>query len=114
MSEDVAAAGLAQTEMPGPPLTAQQRTYAASAAGRGAGRGGRACGGGGTASTVHDVSTTYYYILHVVHLIILDTQWYLEDWDKSPKINDNCDNIKDREKFFIELEGEIKKNQQKI
>ena len=35
MSEDVAAAGaLAQTEMPGPPLTAQQRTYAASAAGR--------------------------------------------------------------------------------
>ena len=54
-----------------------------------------------------------YDINESVHLIILDTQWYLEDWDKSPKINDNCDNIKDREKFFIELEGEIKKNQQK-
>lgn len=54
-----------------------------------------------------------YDINDEVHMIILDTQWYLEDWDKNPEINTKCDNIKDREKFFIELEGEIKKNQQK-
>ena len=47
-----------------------------------------------------------------VHLIVIDTQWYLEDWDKNPTINDDCE-IKDRDKFFEELEGEIKKNQQK-
>ncbi len=47
-----------------------------------------------------------------LHLIVIDTQWYLEDWNKNPKMNDHCE-IKDREKFFIELEGEIKKNQQK-
>ena len=47
-----------------------------------------------------------------VHLIVIDTQWYLEDWDKNPTINDKCQ-IKTREKFFEELEGEIKKNQQK-
>ena len=47
-----------------------------------------------------------------VHLISIDTQWYLEDWDKNPTINDKCQ-IKDREKFFEELEGEIKKNQRK-
>lgn len=47
-----------------------------------------------------------------IQLIVIDTQWYLEDWNKSPKINDKCQ-IKTREKFFIELEGELKKNQQK-
>ena len=54
-----------------------------------------------------------YDINESVHMILLDTQWYLEDWDKSPKINDKCDNIKDREKFFSELENEIKKNRHK-
>lgn len=53
-----------------------------------------------------------YDIDDEVHMIIIDTQWYLEDWDKNPKINDKC-NIKTREKFFLELEGEIKKNQEK-
>ena len=33
-----------------------------------------------------------------IQLIIIDTQWFLEDWDKSPTINEKCD-IKTREKF---------------
>lgn len=44
-----------------------------------------------------------------VHLIVLDTQWFLEDWDNNSKMNDKCD-IKTREKLFIEIEGELKKN----
>ena len=54
-----------------------------------------------------------YDINESVHLILIDTQWYLEDWDKNPRINDKCDNIKDRDKFFIEFQDELKKNQQK-
>lgn len=42
-------------------------------------------------------------------LIVLDTQWFLEDWDKYPKMNDKCD-IKTRDKLFTEIEGELKKN----
>jgi hypothetical protein len=41
-------------------------------------------------------------------LIVVDSEWYLTNWDKHPTINDNCD-IKTRQKFFNELEGEIKK-----
>ncbi|MDY8138946.1 metallophosphoesterase [Aquimarina sp. 2201CG5-10] len=47
-----------------------------------------------------------------VHLLILDTQWYLANWDKNPTINDNCE-IKTREKFFSEIEGELKKHSKK-
>ncbi|PKA84371.1 hypothetical protein ATE92_2559 [Ulvibacter sp. MAR_2010_11] len=43
-----------------------------------------------------------------IQLIILDSQWYLEDWDKHPKINDKCE-IKTRKLFLLELEGELKK-----
>ncbi|WP_298370138.1 metallophosphoesterase [uncultured Lutibacter sp.] len=42
-------------------------------------------------------------------LIIVDTQWYLENWDKNPTMNDDCE-IKTREKFFDEYESLIKKN----
>ncbi|MGY5353055.1 metallophosphoesterase [Wenyingzhuangia sp. IMCC45533] len=58
--------------------------------------------------------------LKVVHLnskvdvIFIDSQWYITDWDKHPEINDKCDEIKTREKFFIELEGLINKSQSKI
>ncbi|MFC4818436.1 metallophosphoesterase [Flavobacterium sp. GCM10023249] len=45
-------------------------------------------------------------------LIAIDSQWYLEDWDKQPYINDNCD-IKTRDQFFGELESLINKNQNK-
>ncbi|MBT8301664.1 MAG: metallophosphoesterase [Maribacter sp.] len=44
-----------------------------------------------------------------VVVIALDTEWYLTNWDKHPRMNDECE-IKDREKFFEELEGLIKKN----
>ena len=43
-----------------------------------------------------------------VVVIAIDTKWYLANWDKNPTINDDCE-IKDREKFFEELEGLIKK-----
>ncbi|SHJ10479.1 metallophosphoesterase [Aquimarina spongiae] len=48
-----------------------------------------------------------------IQLIILDSQWYLEDWDQHPTINDNCSEIKTREAMFLEVESELKKNQNK-
>ncbi|MCL6267586.1 metallophosphoesterase [Flagellimonas myxillae] len=42
-------------------------------------------------------------------VIAIDTEWYLADWDKHPTMNDDCE-IKDRTRFFEELEGLIKKN----
>lgn len=47
-----------------------------------------------------------------IQLIIVDTQWYLENWNKNPTINDECE-IKTRARFFEELEGELKKAQHK-
>ncbi|MFD2564821.1 metallophosphoesterase [Aquimarina rubra] len=44
-----------------------------------------------------------------IHLLILDTQWYLADWNKNPTINDDCQ-IKTRDKFLSEVEGELKKH----
>ncbi len=41
-------------------------------------------------------------------LIIIDSEWYLTNWDNHPTINDNCD-IKTRARFFEEVEDEIKK-----
>lgn len=42
-------------------------------------------------------------------IIAIDTEWYLSNWDKHPTMNDACE-IKDRSRFFEELEGLIKKN----
>jgi len=47
-----------------------------------------------------------------VVVIAIDSEWYLINWDKHPTLNDECE-IKDREKFFEELEGLIKKNADK-
>ena len=47
-----------------------------------------------------------------IQLIIIDTQWYLENWNDNPGINDDCE-IKTRERFFLEVEGELKKAQNK-
>ncbi|WP_347374569.1 phosphoesterase [Aequorivita sp. Q41] len=44
-----------------------------------------------------------------LHLMVLDSQWFIENWDNYPKMNDKCD-IKTREKLFEEIEGELKKN----
>ena len=41
-------------------------------------------------------------------IIVIDSEWYLTNWDKHTTINDNCE-IKTRAKFFEELEGIIKK-----
>ncbi|SFC80627.1 Calcineurin-like phosphoesterase [Algibacter lectus] len=43
-----------------------------------------------------------------VEMIIIDTEWYLANWDKHPTINDDCE-IKTRTRFFEELESLIKK-----
>lgn len=48
-----------------------------------------------------------------IQLIVIDSQWYLEDWDRNPKINDNCEEIKTREAMFLELESEIEDLQNK-
>jgi len=45
-------------------------------------------------------------------LITIDSQWYIEDWDDYPNINDDCD-IKTREGLFTELEDLLNKNQNK-
>ncbi|WP_420401028.1 metallophosphoesterase [Flagellimonas sp.] len=42
-------------------------------------------------------------------VIAIDTEWFLVDWDKHPTINDDCE-IKNRTRFFEELESLIKKN----
>ena len=48
-----------------------------------------------------------------VYLITIDSQWLLEDWDKSPLVNKKCDQIKTRKQFYTEFETELKKNQNK-
>lgn len=47
-----------------------------------------------------------------IYLLAIDTQWFLEDWDSHPKMNTKCE-IKTRDKFFDEIESEIKKNTDK-
>lgn len=47
-----------------------------------------------------------------IQLIVIDTQWYIENWNKNPTINDECE-IKTRKRFLEELEGELKKAQNK-
>lgn len=44
-----------------------------------------------------------------IYLLTIDTQWFLEDWDKYPEMNKKCE-IKTRDKFFTEIESELKKN----
>ncbi|WP_366184186.1 metallophosphoesterase [Flavobacterium ovatum] len=47
-----------------------------------------------------------------VLLITIDSQWYLEDWNKTPTINEDCD-IKTRDAFFEEIENLLNKNKDK-
>ncbi|TXE09734.1 phosphoesterase [Seonamhaeicola algicola] len=51
-------------------------------------------------------------VSETIQLIIIDTQWYLENWNSHPTINDKCE-IKTRDRFFEEIEGELKKAQNK-
>ena len=45
-------------------------------------------------------------------LIVINSQWYFEDWDKHATINDDCD-IKTREDFFKALENKLNDFQNK-
>ncbi|WP_445383998.1 metallophosphoesterase [Robiginitalea sp. IMCC44478] len=47
-----------------------------------------------------------------IFVIVLDSEWYLTNWDTKPAINDDCE-LKSRDKFWAELESEIKKNADK-
>lgn len=47
-----------------------------------------------------------------IHMVVIDSQWFLEDWDSNPGINDKCD-IKTRDKFFLEVEDALKDYQDK-
>ncbi|MGY5849221.1 metallophosphatase [Salegentibacter sp. F14] len=47
-----------------------------------------------------------------VRLTMVDSQWFLEEWDKHPYINDKCE-IKTRKQFFIEFKDELKDEQGK-
>ncbi|HEA21016.1 MAG TPA: phosphoesterase [Pricia antarctica] len=47
-----------------------------------------------------------------IAIIVLDTEWYLTNWNKRPDINNHCD-IKSRNRFWLELEDAIKNNRQR-
>ncbi|RCS26337.1 phosphoesterase [Polaribacter sp. WD7] len=47
-----------------------------------------------------------------INVIVVDSHWYVTNWDKHPGINDDCE-IKTRKKFFEEFESLIKKSQGK-
>lgn len=47
-----------------------------------------------------------------VQLIVVDSQWYINDWDRLHEMNDKCE-IKTREKLLNELGGEFKKSANK-
>lgn len=53
-----------------------------------------------------------YKINDDIVLIALDSEWFITNWDKHPKINDNCE-INTREKFFAEFKSIVNKNQDK-
>ncbi len=45
-------------------------------------------------------------------LVILDSQWFLTDWDKEPEINDGCE-IKSRKEFKFHFEEIVRKYRNK-
>jgi len=47
-----------------------------------------------------------------MHLIVVDSQWYIENWNDNPKFNDECE-IKTREKFIKVLADGIRKARHK-
>jgi hypothetical protein len=47
-----------------------------------------------------------------VELLMVDSQWYLEDWDEHPYMNSKCE-IKTREQFFTQFKDELKDEQNK-
>ncbi len=47
-----------------------------------------------------------------ITLIVIDSRWFITDWNDHPTINEKCD-IKTRERFEAELWGLLKKNRYK-
>ncbi|WP_338732736.1 metallophosphoesterase [Mangrovimonas cancribranchiae] len=47
-----------------------------------------------------------------IELIIVDSEWYLTNWNNHPTMNDECD-IKTREVFWDEFESDVKKSRGK-
>ncbi|WP_124980446.1 metallophosphoesterase [Nonlabens xiamenensis] len=47
-----------------------------------------------------------------VHLFVVDSQWYIENWDSNPQFNDECE-INTREKFLYVLGDEMRKQRHK-
>ncbi|MCF1422938.1 metallophosphatase [Mangrovimonas futianensis] len=47
-----------------------------------------------------------------VELLMIDSQWFLEDWDEQLYINNKCD-IKTREQFFSKFKDDLKDEQNK-
>lgn len=47
-----------------------------------------------------------------VELVMVDSEWYLENWDNYPYINNDCE-IKTREDFFAKFKDELKDEQSK-
>lgn len=47
-----------------------------------------------------------------ITLIAIDSEWFIEDWNHYPTINDDC-SIKTRDDLFTELESLLNKNQDK-
>ncbi|WP_458628710.1 metallophosphoesterase [Winogradskyella sp. PC D3.3] len=48
------------------------------------------------------------HVSDAIELIIVDSQWYITNWNNHPTINDDCD-IKTRQNFLDEFDGLIKK-----
>jgi predicted phosphodiesterase len=53
-----------------------------------------------------------YEVSKDILIIAIDSEWYLTNWDKHPKINDGCE-INTRMKFFEEFKSLVNKNQGK-
>jgi len=47
-----------------------------------------------------------------IAIIVIDTEWYLTNWNKHPNMNADCD-IRSRDRFWLELEDAIKDNRQR-
>lgn len=51
-------------------------------------------------------------VTETIQLIVIDSHWYVTNWDKHPTINDDCD-IKTRKQFIDEFKSLLKKGQGK-
>ncbi|MGB7785737.1 MAG: metallophosphatase [Salinimicrobium sp.] len=47
-----------------------------------------------------------------VVIVSVDSQWYLENWDRHPDMNNKCD-LNSREQFFVEFKDDLKDSQGK-